>query len=294
MHAQPPVMHRAPARWPFLLALAGALVAAAWHGGLDAFAERQTEQALLRALIAFAIARGLNAVISVVQGTEVAVQPAGIGVNFTPGEVLDPVNDLVEQFSTVMLFAAASLGLQRLLIGIGAWMPLAIGITLLGAGWVVASWWQQRHARLEPSPALRALRMGFFLLIALRFAVPIAAMASEGAYRAFLADEYEQSRAELQQAGSRLGELADAIAEERAPADPSLAERARELFERYTPGLNIERRIRALEQLATAVTRNVVDLIAIFVVQTVIFPLLFLWLLWRGVARALPQLLRVS
>lgn len=291
MHTSAPVATRPSVRWPFLAALALAVAAAAWSGGLDAFAEEQTEQALLRALLAFAIARGLNAVISVAQGTEVAVQPAGIGVNFTPGELLDPVNDLVEQFSTVMLFAAASLGLQRLLIGVGAWAPLAWLITLVGVAWAVVAWWRQRHPREEPSPALRALRATFFVLVVLRFAVPVVALASEGAYRLFLQDEYEQSHTELQQAGLKLGGLADDLAEQ-PPQDPTLADRARELFERYTPGLDIEKRLRAFEQAATAVTRNVIDLIAIFVVQTVVFPLLFLWLMWRGVARGLPMLMR--
>ena len=79
------------------------------------------DAALKRALVTFAVARGLNGVISVAQGTEVAVEPGGVGVNFTVGQILDPINDLVEQFSSVMLVAASSLGLQKILLSMTAW-----------------------------------------------------------------------------------------------------------------------------------------------------------------------------
>lgn len=45
------------------------------------------------------------------QGTEVAVEPAGVGVIFTPGQILDPVNDLLEQFSNLMLAASVAFGI---------------------------------------------------------------------------------------------------------------------------------------------------------------------------------------
>jgi hypothetical protein len=54
-------------------------------------------------LTVYAIARGLNAVISAAQGTELSIEPMGVGLTLTPGEILDPLNDLIEQFSSVLL-----------------------------------------------------------------------------------------------------------------------------------------------------------------------------------------------
>ena len=85
------------------LGLLGSVWVSYTHVGDD-----RLEQAFSRALIGYAIARGLNGAISVAQGTEVAVQPAGIGLNFAPGEILDPINDLVERFSWIMMLAASS------------------------------------------------------------------------------------------------------------------------------------------------------------------------------------------
>ncbi|MBT8449478.1 MAG: hypothetical protein KJO69_07305, partial [Gammaproteobacteria bacterium] len=74
------------------------LVATVIIGGwLDQTGRSYTEEGIKRALTTYAIARGLNGVISVAQGTEVAIQPVGVGVTFTPGQILDPINDLIER-----------------------------------------------------------------------------------------------------------------------------------------------------------------------------------------------------
>ena len=82
---------------PFLLVL---LVGLTWLQPLDQLAQAYSEAGLKRSLTAFAAARGLNAVISVIQGTEVT-GGAFVNVTLALGQVLDPVNDLVEQFAQV-------------------------------------------------------------------------------------------------------------------------------------------------------------------------------------------------
>ena len=64
-----------------LVLVAAVLIAVvfAWRAPLDAAANQQVDAGFKRALLSFASARALNAIISVVQGTEVAVEPAGIG-----------------------------------------------------------------------------------------------------------------------------------------------------------------------------------------------------------------------
>src|SRR5660397_82253 len=67
-----------------------------------------------QALAVFATAKGLNAVISLVQGTEVG--PPGVTISI--GEILDPINDLVERFSWIMLASLTSLGIQKIMMNI--------------------------------------------------------------------------------------------------------------------------------------------------------------------------------
>ena len=80
------------------------------------------DKAFDRALIAFALARATNAIISIIQDSEIDIAPAGIGVTIAIGEALDPINDMIERFSWVMLVSLVSLGIQKLLIEISPWL----------------------------------------------------------------------------------------------------------------------------------------------------------------------------
>ena len=109
------------------------IVLCTWVSPLDLPAEERIDEGLKRALISFASARTLNAVISMAQGTETAVQPFGIGVNLAPGQLLDPINDLVEKFSDLMLAASVAFGVQKLLLACFTFainIMLALGISL--------------------------------------------------------------------------------------------------------------------------------------------------------------------
>ncbi|NGP51996.1 hypothetical protein [Thioalkalivibrio sp. XN8] len=116
-------------------------VAVSWSGWIDRKTEAYVDDATVQALAAFATARLLNAVISMAQSVEVG-QSSGLGVklesSIRPLELLDPVNDLVEQYSTVMQFAVGSLVTQKLLIEIVSTRFFRILLTVFGVV-VVAS-----------------------------------------------------------------------------------------------------------------------------------------------------------
>ena len=265
--------HRPP--WALAAALA-LLVALSWWPALDRFATGTVDAALTRALAAFAVARGINGAISVAQSAEVSLEPGGVGVSLAPGEVLDPVNDLVEQFSTLMLTASASLGLQKLLVGASVWLPIKVALSAAALAWLALEWSGRGGG------ALRWVRLGALFLLALRLAVPLSALASEGVYRALLADEYERSAAVLDDTLALLDEQGEALRPPPPPPDASLLDRARALVGEAGAAIDVRGRLEQLEATATAATRHMVNLVAVFTVQTVLLPLGFLWLLLRG------------
>ena len=174
---------------------------------VDRLAETQYNALFQRALITFALARTLNGVISAVQGTELALQPAGVGVTLTPGQVLDPINDLVERFSWVMLGATMSLGVQQVLLDVGQWWGVKV---LLGALALLWLWFRLRR------PIDRAGRTGgsekmifrLFIIVAfIRFAVPVAMIANEGLYRVFLETRFEESTQVIESAGTEIKDV---------------------------------------------------------------------------------------
>jgi len=97
-----------------ILAVVCISTALAWWGQIDSLSEDSVDQALVGAGVIYATARGINALVSVLQGTELDV----VMLTFTIGELLDPVNDLIERFSGIMLIALGSLAMQKILLGI--------------------------------------------------------------------------------------------------------------------------------------------------------------------------------
>lgn len=257
---------------PWLHALLGlALLALAWTGPLDHLAEEQAQSGLKRALTTFAAARALNGVISVAQGTELALEPAGVGVTFAPGQILDPVNDLIEQFSTLMLTACVSFGLQSAMVAIGGHWLISL---LLSLAVVLALGW--RLLRGVSAPV--AVRRIVLWLLLLRFALPLAALGSDAAFRWFLAERYDSSQTALTLGSAELIELA----EPSPPAETTLAGSMQRWWSEARDTLDVEKRLQALKEAATRVTEHVVELIVIFLLQTMIVPSLLLWGLWRA------------
>ncbi len=274
-----------------LLISAVLIAGLAYHGGLDEAGKRYTEQGLQRALVTFAVARGLNAVISVAQSTEVAFEPAGVGVTFGPGEILDPVNDLIERFSWIMLVSSTSLGIQRALIEISSWYGFNAALSAVLVATLVCLW--SRAAPLRAAgPWLLKLAL---VLAVLRFAVPFVAIGNEALYSTFLAPRYDQSRAELEQTTERIGELNEQQTRAADEAEQgSLFDQAREWYRSASRQLDVSGRIEQYEAAVAQTSEHVIDLIVVFVLQTILFPLVFLWIAVKLVKRLLAAMVSVD
>ena len=95
--------------------LVGLAILLNWNLQLDQAAEEYLSDAVSDNLIIYATARTLNGLISVIQSIQVSIGVgASLGVNL--GEILDPLNDLIERFSAFVLYALAGLGLQKLVL----------------------------------------------------------------------------------------------------------------------------------------------------------------------------------
>ncbi|MEM9624394.1 MAG: hypothetical protein AAF993_22330, partial [Pseudomonadota bacterium] len=159
--AQPGNWQQGGRRWLITLVVAAA-VALSWSGIADQHAHEQTSATFKKALAAAALARAFNGVISVAQGTEVAIQPVGVGVTLTVGEILDPLNDLVERFAVLALAASVSLGLQMTVgdMVTSVWLNGALSISALAC---LALLWLPGAATSVVAASLRVLAAVVFL-----------------------------------------------------------------------------------------------------------------------------------
>jgi len=252
-----------------LLSTAAVLILAlAWFGPADRLAQGHVESGLKRAMITFATARTVNALISVVQETTVAIQPMGVGVTLSPAQILDPVNDLVEQFSTLMLLACISFAIQRVLISIGGYEWVSVVLTVSLLAWTWSAW--------RAGTAPRWLTKMLLVLLLVRFAVPIAALGSEGAFRLTMSSEYEIAQLAVRTTSDDLRLMSP---ENPVTGTTTGIEKLKEWWDRKKQ--DVQTRFEQLRDSAEKLVWHVIALMAIFIVQTLILPLLFLWVVQR-------------
>ena len=262
-----------------------------------------------RALVAFGVARGINAAISVLQESEVRVG-VGVGASVKPGQALDPVNDLVERFSWVMLvtsIAAFAVKLtSQLMLGaevVGALgAVMVVGVLLAGAGAGLAA-------------RAGSVMFRFASVLALAFlTVTVLPLASNAFHDLDLVERsYEESHRALSTATRQVEDLAGGTPPSKAAAPPdaagddgaaaaesSLWQDAREFFgeslpryveERsarvseaagyYLGKLDVRPRLDAAREMAAELPEQVVVQIALFTLEVFLVPLLVLWLGYR-------------
>lgn len=268
---------------PWLLSVALFLVAVlSVTPFMDQRASADYEQLFQRAFVTFALARTINGVISVVQGTEIALQPAGVGVTLTPGEILDPVNDLVERFSWVMMGATISLGVQNVLLDISAWWVIQVLVTLLAAWLLIRLWYPGQGS--EVTRAL--LKRAFLLVLFVRFAVPVMLIANDLLYQQFLEERYQQSTEVITEAGRELEQLSeDANAESAVDGEAGMLSSITRAWSSTVDSIDLSGRLERMQAQAAQVIEHMIQLSVVFIVQTALLPVAFLWFFAQVVKR---------
>ena len=288
------------------------IATAAISGTVDNVSKEYAEQSLARALVTFTAARALNGAVSVAQGTEVAVEPGGVGVILTPGQVLDPINDLIERFSGVMLIAASSLGLQIVLLEISSWWVMTAMLIVSLAVWLSSIW--SRRVR-DNKYVVMTVRLTLMLTF-LRLAVPVVVICTNLIFDAFLLTKHDSATAELNRSTTKIAAVSVQSDEDKNRDEMSshsddqprtekpdeelsqwdsfldgipdiedigsdLKSSSRDLYfgiAGWISGIGVSARMEQLKATAENATRHIVDLIVVFVLQTILFPLGFLWI----------------
>jgi hypothetical protein len=239
----------------------------AWLSPIDAVATRQVEDGLTRSLESFAVARSLNAVISLLQSTDASFAVFGIGGKVSPFQVLEPIHSLIAQFGDLMLAASIAFGVQRLLIAIGAHWVLSTLLTLASAAWC----WQAWRGRASPG----WLNQTLFILLLVKFSVPAVTLASDQVFQAVMEKPYVEAQAAITGSSERLSELSP------PPVEPGTAESMNERAKRWWSGasqkLDVSARIAAWRDVASQTVKHFIQVMVVFLLQTLILPLLFLW-----------------
>jgi len=255
------------ARARALAVIAVLMVAVAWSGWLDRTAAGELDAAFKRSFATFAIARSLNGAISMLQDADISVTPAGVGVTVSPGELLDPLNDLLEQFSTLAFAALTALGIQKFALHLSSSLLMNALLTSAVLVWLSLRWWR-------PSPFIQGISVRVLvLMIGVRFLVPGFALATALVDRTLLTPEFEAARAALQ--------ISTDAAEQAAipPPEPQVEGVAGQLsrwWESARSTLDVRERVMRIKTVVENAAEPLVMLAVIFLLQAIVLPLAFL------------------
>jgi len=137
-----------------------------WLPDLDEAAQDYLADAIADNLVVYAIARSINALISVIQSIEVSVSlGAGVAVNL--GEALDPINDLIERFSGFILYGLAGLGLQQFVLSLSSSVFTKVLLSMV----LIFGYVKWLYSPVLPKWAKKA--MIFLLFVRFAFAVEV-------------------------------------------------------------------------------------------------------------------------
>ena len=230
-----------------------------WVPQLDRLASDYLTASITDNLVIYATARTINGLISVIQSIEISVSlGAGMAVNL--GEVLDPLNDLIERFSGFVLYALAGLGLQQLVLAVSSSVLTKILTSLVLVGGFLI--WLSRNSM--PSWFKQLL----FLFILVRFAFVVEVGFAWVLDKTYFDDQQQQAVSNLDIARDKLQGVRDQYEEvmSRKGVFSGLWSSAGNIFA-------------ADDQsgIADLAAGAIVQLIVIMLVRSILLPLGFMW-----------------
>ncbi len=238
---------------------------------IDLHAKQLLDEALQRTFIAFGLAKALNAAISILQGTQLSLMPAGIGLTLSVGEILDPFNDLVERFSWIMLLAGISLGIQKILLALGGKLFLKFCIAITGTVAVALLWSHKKRS-------FALLAKTFLFLLLLRFFAVFFLYASQFVYVALLQEHYIDATKKIEITKTEIEQFQKENEIKDKHTKNSITEYFTNKYEEIKNTLDIKEKFQQLQRRIDASYVSIVNLATVFVVQSILFPLLFLWI----------------
>jgi hypothetical protein len=170
----------------------------------------------------------------------------------------------VGNFADLMLVASVAFGVQKFLIAMSSYWPISLLLTGAAVAWLLC------HLRQRPPvPWLSKLLL---LLLMLRFAIPVVVLASDALSQKFLAADYLTSQRAVDRITGQVASL------EQPAASPSAAPGLFDRIKEWVPkSADLKIYFERLKKSAEQATEHMVKLMVIFLLETLLIPLLLLW-----------------
>jgi len=169
---------------------------------IDEATESYFRAAISKGGISYGACRIINASVSVIKESSLHLEPAGVGLSLAVGQALDPIDDMTERLSDILVTAITSLGVQKLAYEIGISLaPPILGIFLFFLA--VLIWFNNiRLVFLHKTVTRFAL-----IIIIARFFLPLSSVANDFINTTFFSPRIEEVNKKLVLQSNELDKL---------------------------------------------------------------------------------------
>ncbi len=159
---------------------------------VDSQADSYFQKTMIKAGATYATCRILNAGISLIKDSSLNLEPGGVGISLAVGQVLDPLDDMIERLADILVIAITSLGVQKLTYEIAVYFgPPLIAIFLLISSILI--WFKN-----EKIIFFNKFIMKFLLIIIIfRFFLPVSSILNNYVYKNYFAIKISDARDNL-------------------------------------------------------------------------------------------------
>lgn len=246
--------------------------------GLDSTADSYFKESITKAGVSYGVCRVINATVSVIQQSTVQLEPAGIGLSLAVGQIVDPINDMVERLSTVLVMSITSLGVQELAYEISITIvPQLLAVLLLLMSVLV--WFRnERVFKLQ-----RILSSVLIIAAIARFCLPLSSIANEFLQEHFFEEQIIEANEKLTASTADIDQLEDVATVPKVDGFMgTIGNSASYLKEK---SVDFKNTIQVIMDNKAVIVENLLRLtflyLGVFVIQVLVLPLLIFWFLMR-------------
>ncbi|MCK5313361.1 MAG: hypothetical protein KAJ62_14695 [Desulfobacteraceae bacterium] len=242
---------------------------------LDEKANTYFTESISKAGLAYATCRIINGSISILQNSDLNLEPAGIGVTIALGQILDPIDDMTERLSDVLVTAIVSLGIQKLAYEISlSFVPPILSILLFILSLLI--WFENKKIKTFQKTIIKIT----FVVMIIRFCLPISSIANNFLHENFFKVQISETKDKLSLLTTEFDGLEAISLPETSGFFGTITNNASLLLNQSTKLTNA---IRHMKNNMGNIIANLVKLttlyVGVFLIQVIILPIAVFWLL---------------
>ena len=244
---------------------------------LDSTADTYFRDSISKAGVSYGVCRVINATVSIVKESSLELEPAGIGLSLAVGQVVDPINDMVERLSNVLVMAITSLGIQELTYEISLILaPQILAFFLFVLSIFV---WFQNDRIIK----LQRLIMSIIMILSIsRFCLPVSSIANQFLQESFFEEQILEANKGLARSVADLDKLKEVSLPKYDGFMETIESSASYLKQK---SIDLKNAIAITLKNRDIIIQNLLKLTflyaGIFVIQVLILPIVTFWFLLK-------------